>query len=90
MGDGSFQQKCINKIMAAQRQGKTILFASHDLDFINRHSSKILKVSSDGVEVVQKIKDNAKVTFPVVEDTSDMEEISDPQLIVGEKEFFVS
>ena len=36
VGDEAFQKKCLHRIATFQREGRTILFVSHDLDMVKR------------------------------------------------------
>ncbi len=49
VGDEAFQDKCYKKIEAFQRQGKTILFVSHDLDVVRRVASRTVWIDSGTV-----------------------------------------
>lgn len=42
VGDSSFQQKCLDRMEAFRRAGKTMLIISHDLETIKRISHRIL------------------------------------------------
>ncbi|MDQ3280348.1 MAG: ABC transporter ATP-binding protein [Acidobacteriota bacterium] len=42
VGDGHFQKKCVDKIREFQEAGKTILFCSHALYYINSICSRVL------------------------------------------------
>ncbi len=42
VGDEAFQQKCLAKIDAFQREGRTILFVSHDLGLVERLCSRAI------------------------------------------------
>jgi ABC-type polysaccharide/polyol phosphate transport system ATPase subunit len=53
VGDEAFQRKCYERIEGFQREGKTILFVSHDLDAVERVASRVLwlsagKIAMDG------------------------------------------
>ena len=41
-GDQSFREKCDLVFKSYARRGTTMLIASHDLDFVERHCTKIL------------------------------------------------
>lgn len=36
VGDAQFQRKCVGKMASVEREGRTVLFVSHDLDAITR------------------------------------------------------
>jgi ABC-type polysaccharide/polyol phosphate transport system ATPase subunit len=42
VGDAKFQYKCYQKIQAFQKQGKTIIFVTHDTNMILRHCNRAL------------------------------------------------
>ncbi|HEY3267231.1 MAG TPA: ABC transporter ATP-binding protein [Armatimonadota bacterium] len=46
VGDEAFQQKCYDRIADFQRQGKTILFVSHDMEAVSRVASRVLWLKS--------------------------------------------
>ncbi|MCS7272956.1 MAG: ABC transporter ATP-binding protein [Fimbriimonadales bacterium] len=42
VGDARFQQKCYDKILQFQREGRTILFVSHDMEAVRRVAQRVL------------------------------------------------
>lgn len=61
VGDARFQQKCYDKIQQFQREGRTILFVSHDMEAIQRVAQRvlwldkgILRADGDAPTVVQQ------------------------------------
>jgi len=42
VGDASFQEKSLNVMMDLKRQGKTVIYVSHDLKSVEEHSDKVL------------------------------------------------
>lgn len=42
VGDGHFQQKCVERIEGFRRAGKTLLLVSHDMDMIRRFCERAL------------------------------------------------
>jgi lipopolysaccharide transport system ATP-binding protein len=42
VGDGAFQQKCLEKFAEFQRDGKTIILVSHDLAFLEQWSDAVV------------------------------------------------
>jgi lipopolysaccharide transport system ATP-binding protein len=42
VGDGHFQQKCVDRIDSFRRAGKTLLLVSHDLSLIRRFCKRVL------------------------------------------------
>ena len=60
VGDTRFQQKCYDKIGQFQREGRTILFVSHDMEAITRVAARalwlhkgVLQADGNAQEVVQ-------------------------------------
>src|SRR3546814_15604744 len=41
VGDEAFQQKCLEKVRAFQRDGRTIIFASHATDLVRRICARV-------------------------------------------------
>ncbi|GIV08194.1 MAG: hypothetical protein KatS3mg019_0285 [Fimbriimonadales bacterium] len=61
VGDARFQQKCYAKIQQFQREGRTILFVSHDMDAIQQVARRaiwldkgVLRADGDAPSVVQE------------------------------------
>ena len=50
VGDASFQEKCLNKMNALRRGGRTILFVSHNMPAVIRLCKRVISLS-DGVVV---------------------------------------
>ena len=46
VGDTDFQKRCLEKISAFQKNGKTILFVSHDTDKLRQLCSRAIYLSS--------------------------------------------
>lgn len=42
VGDAEFQRKCLGRIQEVERQGRTVVFVSHDLDTLSRLCSRAL------------------------------------------------
>ncbi len=49
VGDASFQLKCIHKLEEFKKQGKTILFVSHDVNLISQFSDRVIVMSEGKV-----------------------------------------
>jgi lipopolysaccharide transport system ATP-binding protein len=72
VGDAEFQQKCLGKMGTVAREGRTVLFVSHDMNAIRRLCPRVLlvdagRVIADGntLELVQKyLASNASGTQP--------------------------
>ena len=72
VGDAEFQQKCLGKMGTVAREGRTVLFVSHDMNAIRRLCPRVLlldagRVVADGntLELVQKyLASNASTSKP--------------------------
>lgn len=51
VGDANFQSKCINKIMSFKKQGKTIVFVSHDMGIVKRICDRAIFIKKGGYVV---------------------------------------
>jgi lipopolysaccharide transport system ATP-binding protein len=49
VGDAAFQQKCLDKMSEIRRQGRTILFVSHDMDAVTRVCRRVVLLESGQV-----------------------------------------
>ncbi len=50
VGDASFVPKCLDRIMEFKRQGKTIIFVSHDLSAVERISDEVIWIKDGEIE----------------------------------------
>jgi ABC-2 type transport system ATP-binding protein len=48
VGDANFQKKCINKILDFKKQGKTIVYVSHDMSTVRRICDKVIFIKRGG------------------------------------------
>ena len=53
VGDADFQKKCLERIAELQKESKTILFVSHDMDKVRQICPRVIllaegKIISDG------------------------------------------
>lgn len=48
VGDEAFQKKCIEKILSFKRQGKTIVFVSHDMGMVDRICDRVIFIKKGG------------------------------------------
>lgn len=48
VGDANFQKKCIDKIMEFKKQGKTIVYVSHDMSTVRRICDKVIFIKRGG------------------------------------------
>ncbi len=51
VGDASFVPKCLNKISEFKRQGKTIVFVSHDLSTVERISDEVIWLKEGRIQM---------------------------------------
>jgi ABC-type polysaccharide/polyol phosphate transport system ATPase subunit len=51
VGDASFVPKCLDKINEFKRQGKTIIFVSHDLSTVDRISDEVIWLKEGKIEM---------------------------------------
>jgi lipopolysaccharide transport system ATP-binding protein len=58
VGDAAFQKKCLNRMARFKRQGCTILFVSHALQFVEQLCTKVIWL---GEGRVQEVGDTARV-----------------------------
>lgn len=66
VGDAAFQQKCLDKMSEIRRQGRTILFVSHDMSAVTRLCRRVVllesgQITADGapVDVVNRYLSSA-------------------------------
>ncbi|SHJ79876.1 ABC-2 type transport system ATP-binding protein [Clostridium amylolyticum] len=48
VGDENFQKKCINKILTFKKQGKTIVFVSHDMSIVRKICDRVFFIKRGG------------------------------------------
>ncbi|MEJ2127030.1 MAG: hypothetical protein P8X84_05955, partial [Candidatus Bathyarchaeota archaeon] len=51
VGDASFVPKCLDKINEFRRQGKTIIYVSHDLSTVERISDEVIWLKEGKIEM---------------------------------------
>lgn len=51
VGDANFKQKSFNKIRSLFENGKTIVIASHDLDFLEKNTDSIIWISDRKIRI---------------------------------------
>ena len=61
VGDMEFQKKCIGRMSAVAREGRTVLFVSHNVSVVRNLCSRGLVLSHG--EVAQDCEVNAAVDF---------------------------
>tara|TARA_Y100001970_G_C14255375_1_gene874967 strand:- start:6726 stop:8021 length:1296 start_codon:yes stop_codon:yes gene_type:complete len=57
VGDASFQDKCLNKMNSISQTGRTILFVSHQLHWINELCSRCISIDKGQISMDGKPKD---------------------------------
>ncbi|MBM3289964.1 MAG: ABC transporter ATP-binding protein, partial [Candidatus Hydrogenedentes bacterium] len=57
VGDEDFQRKCRERIGELRRQGKTILFVSHDLSIVNTLCDRVVLLSGGGMVVRASVQE---------------------------------
>lgn len=60
VGDGAFQKKCLGKMGAASRQGKTVLIVSHHLNVITNLCQRAVLLDGGRVSMIGTATDVAK------------------------------
>ncbi|MFA6408869.1 MAG: ABC transporter ATP-binding protein [Gammaproteobacteria bacterium] len=55
VGDASFQKKCFRSFDNLLAQKKTIVIVSHDLDFIKKHATQVLVMSSGKHHIIEDV-----------------------------------
>ena len=66
VGDTSFQQKCFDTFRRMKREGRTIVFVSHDMDSIQRFCDRVLYFESGQI---REIGEPASVVSTYMSDT---------------------
>lgn len=56
VGDEAFQEKCYAKIAAFQREGRTIVFVSHDMDAVRRVATRALWLHQGQIAAVGAVE----------------------------------
>jgi lipopolysaccharide transport system ATP-binding protein len=49
VGDVAFQKKCLGKMKEVRREGRTVLFVSHNMDAIQQMSERVLLIQSGAI-----------------------------------------
>jgi lipopolysaccharide transport system ATP-binding protein len=57
VGDAAFQKKCLNKMEGVAKQGRTVLFVSHNMGMVSELCSKCLLLSNGEVAEIGETKD---------------------------------
>ena len=57
VGDSAFQKKCLNKMEGVAKEGRTVLFVSHNMGMVSELCSKCLLLSNGEVEEIGDTKD---------------------------------
>lgn len=51
VGDAQFQRKCVGKMASVEREGRTVLFVSHDLDAITRLCPQVVWLDQGSIKM---------------------------------------
>jgi ABC-2 type transport system ATP-binding protein len=54
VADENFQKKALNKLLALNKKGKTILFVSHDLNFVKKYCQSVYWIESGRIRMKGK------------------------------------
>jgi len=54
VGDQIFQQKCFDLFARFKKEGKTIIFVSHDLGIVEKFSDKVGWINNGGLEIMDQ------------------------------------
>lgn len=77
VGDEAFQKKCINKILAFKKQGKTIVFVSHDMGMVRKICDRVFFIKRGGYLIEgspeQMIGLYMKLVYSNAEDKQELE-----------------
>jgi len=57
VGDSAFQKKCLNKMEGVAREGRTVLFVSHNMGMVSELCSKCIQLSNGEVAAIGETKD---------------------------------
>ncbi len=61
VGDLDFQAKCYDAIMSFKKQGKSIIFVSHDMNSIREHCDRVLFLNKGKVESIGEANEIIKL-----------------------------
>lgn len=78
VGDENFQKKCIDKILSFKRQGKTIVFVSHDMGSVRKICDRVIFIKRGGTIIEgtpeQMISLYMKLVYSSEEDRTEVEQ----------------
>ena len=57
VGDASFQKRCIERMLEISREGRTILFVSHNIDLVDRLCNRAIVLRGGGLEFKGNVHD---------------------------------
>jgi len=79
VGDAAFQQKCLGKMGSVARQGRTVLFVSHNMSAVQSLCTRCLYFEAGRLKVAGKVQDGVRAYHqsfsdesPVVSSTSEV------------------
>jgi ABC-2 type transport system ATP-binding protein len=60
VGDEGFQRKCLDRVTAFQREGRTIVLVSHAMDQVNRVCDEAIMLEAGGIRAAGPVRDVTK------------------------------
>jgi lipopolysaccharide transport system ATP-binding protein len=57
VGDSAFQKKCLEKMEGVAKEGRTVLFVSHNMGMVSELCSKCIRLSNGEIESIGETKD---------------------------------
>jgi lipopolysaccharide transport system ATP-binding protein len=60
VGDLSFQEKCLEKMLAFKKSGATIIIVSHDMNSISKLCDRVLWINNGSIQAIGKPMDTIK------------------------------
>lgn len=75
VGDTSFQSKCFNEFRKIKKQGRTIVFVSHDMDSVEEFCDRVI-VINDSKLIADTNPRRAREVYDTLNATKDVEKIN--------------
>lgn len=60
VGDGAFQQKCIDYFTQLKKEQKTVVFVSHDMSSVSRFCDRVLVVNAGKIDGIYNAKEGVR------------------------------
>ena len=76
VGDAQFQKKCLGKMGAVAKEGRTVLFVSHQMAAIQRLCSRTVVLSSGLIKLVSDTRSAVDVYLADIEDATNSNDLS--------------